>query len=316
VAEGSRILMKRRGAREADENDCEGRGTTGKRLGKCGKLQNREGVHRGRPHRPPAHHDVREPAEEFDGIVRRFRRNEDCSVANAEMDLWEDRVSATLTDFGAEEAATKLRKSKGTTIAGEFDENLERRIEAKDAVLVAILNDLSGHSDFWKRKLQEKTLAAKTGNGNVPAGASGSGTEKPTQRERVATICSRLHLVARQLRVRHDGRPTLEIRDEYDVQDLLHALLRVDFDDVRTEEWTPSYAGGSARMDFLLKAEQIVIEDELIIDVSRYKEHRDCRCLVCLVYDPDGIIGNPRGAEADLRKLSDSRLQVTAIVAP
>jgi REase_DpnII-MboI len=268
--------------------------------------------------------------KEFDGIVRRFRRNEDCSVANAEMDLWEDRVCATLTEFGADEAAVKLRKSKGTTIAGEFEENLERRIEAKETVLVAILNDLNDHSDFWKRKLEEKTLAAKGGNGKVAVSASGSGTEKPTQRERVAMICSRLHLVARQLRVRHDGRSTLEIRDEYDVQDLLHALLRIDFEDVRTEEWTASYAGGSARMDFLLKTEQIVIEakiarkghvakqisDELIIDVARYREHRDCRSLVCLVYDPDDHIGNPRGVENDLRKLSDSQLQVTVIVVP
>jgi hypothetical protein len=179
--------------------------------------------------------------KEFDVIARRFRRNEDYSVANAEMDLWEDRVCATLTDFGADEAATKLRKSKGTTIAGEFVENLERKIEAKEAVLVAILNDFSDHPDFWKQKLQGKSLAGN--GGDVPVIASGSGTEKPTQRERVATICSRLHVVARQLRVRHDGRPTLEIRDEDDVQDLLHALLRVDFDDIRTEEWTPSYGG-------------------------------------------------------------------------
>jgi len=83
-------------------------------------------------------------------------------------------------------------------------------------------------------------------------------------------------------------------------------------------------------MDFLLKTEQIVIEakvarkghvakqisDELIIDVARYREHRDCGCLVCVVYDPDGMIGNPRGVEADLRKLSDSRLEVTVIIVP
>jgi hypothetical protein len=83
-------------------------------------------------------------------------------------------------------------------------------------------------------------------------------------------------------------------------------------------------------MDFLLKTEQIVIEakiarkghvakqisDELIIDVARYREHRDCRCLVCLVYDPDGIIGNPRGLEADLRRLSGSGLEVTVLIIP
>ena len=41
---------------------------------------------------------------------------------------------------------------------------------------------------------------------------------------------------------------------------LLHALLLLYFDDIRAEEWTPSYAGKSARMDFLLKNEGVVIE--------------------------------------------------------
>lgn len=35
-------------------------------------------------------------------------------------------------------------------------------------------------------------------------------------------ICKKSHVMARQLRNRHDGRPTLEIGDEYDVKDLLH----------------------------------------------------------------------------------------------
>src|SRR6266567_1415906 len=37
------------------------------------------------------------------------------------------------------------------------------------------------------------------------------------------------HRVARQLRFRRENRATLEINDEYDVQDLLHALLKMDF---------------------------------------------------------------------------------------
>jgi len=60
----------------------------------------------------------------------------------------------------------------------------------------------------------------------------------------VSKICDRFNLVARQLRNRHESRPTLEIEDEYDVQDLMHALLRIFFEDIRPEEWTPSYAGG------------------------------------------------------------------------
>lgn len=83
-------------------------------------------------------------------------------------------------------------------------------------------------------------------------------------------------------------------------------------------------------MDFLLKAEQIVLEakmtrpgrddkqisEELIVDAARYKEHPDCRTLVCFVYDPEGVIRNPRGVEKDLSCLSGPNLQVIVIVSP
>jgi hypothetical protein len=68
----------------------------------------------------------------------------------------------------------------------------------------------------------------------------------------VVTIAERFHSVVRQLRERREGRAMLEVTDEYDVQDLFHALLMIHFDDVRKEEWVPSYAGGASRMDFLL----------------------------------------------------------------
>ena len=50
------------------------------------------------------------------------------------------------------------------------------------------------------------------------------------------------------------------MEDEYDVQGLLHALLHLYFNDIRAEEWTPSYAAGSSRIDFLLKNERIIVE--------------------------------------------------------
>lgn len=146
----------------------------------------------------------------------------------------------------------------------------------------------------------------------------------------VLALCDRFHQVARQLRQRRQNRPTLEIVDEYDAQDLLHALLRLHFDDIRPEEWTPSYAGGSARMDFLLKEEQIVVEakmtraglgakeasEQLIIDAARYSGHPDCKTLVCFVYDPTSLIKNPRGVERDLTRLSRPGLEVFAVVTP
>ena len=142
-------------------------------------------------------------------------------------------------------------------------------------------------------------------------------------------IFNRFHKVVRQLRDRYNDRKTLDVKDEYDVQDLLHALLKLFFDDVRTEEWTPSYAGGAARMDFLLKDEKIVIEvkkareglgdkqigDQLLQDIERYRNHPDCRHLVCFVYDPEGKIGNPRGLEADLSREEDN-FKVSVYVRP
>ncbi|MFH0803115.1 MAG: hypothetical protein V2A78_12130 [bacterium] len=154
---------------------------------------------------------------------------------------------------------------------------------------------------------------------------------KCTSDDQVATIkklIDKFHAVARQLKQRYMKRPTLEVTDEYDVQDLLHALLKINFDDIRSEEWTPSYAGGSSRMDFLLKAEKIVIEvkktrsklgikeigDQLAIDILRYRVHPDCKTLLCFVYDPEEQISNPKGLEQDLSQ-SVGEIQVRVYVA-
>jgi hypothetical protein len=137
----------------------------------------------------------------------------------------------------------------------------------------------------------------------------------------------RFHSIARQLKHRHNDRTSIEVADEYDVQDILHAVLRGLFDDVRAEEYTPSYAGGSARMDFLLKLEEIVLEckftspslrdrqigEQLLVDIGRYQSHPDCRNLICFVYDPSGYLKNPSGLEVDLSK-PNGKIDVKVIV--
>ena len=82
-------------------------------------------------------------------------------------------------------------------------------------------------------------------------------------------------MVARQLVRRHQDRSTLLIEDEYDVQDLLHSLLSIFFDDIRPEEWTPSYAGKSSRVDFFLKPHGIVIELKVPVQASRGDQYGD-----------------------------------------
>lgn len=132
----------------------------------------------------------------------------------------------------------------------------------------------------------------------------------------LSTILPRFHKFARQLRHRYNGRTSIEIIDEYDVQDLLHAILKLHFEDIRKEEYTPSYAGSSTRTDFLLKSEKIVIEvkktrndlkdkelgKQLILDKEHYNVHPDCETLVCFIYDPDELLSNPNGLINDLSK--------------
>lgn len=101
------------------------------------------------------------------------------------------------------------------------------------------------------------------------------------------------------------------------------------FNDIRKEEWTPSYAGKSARMDFLLKEEELVIEvkmtrqglsdkelgDQLIEDKARYKAHPNCKKLICFTYDPEGRISNPKGIQNDLNQ-KDEDFTVEIIIKP
>lgn len=112
--------------------------------------------------------------------------------------------------------------------------------------------------------------------------------------------------------------------------DLLGALLAIRFDDIRPEEYSPSYAGANTRIDYLLKDHELVVEakltraghadkeigEELIIDVARYRAHPDAKKLVCFIYDPDTYIANPAGFVRDLEKLSSADLRVVVIISP
>lgn len=142
-------------------------------------------------------------------------------------------------------------------------------------------------------------------------------------------MCARFHLVARQLRLRKEYRPTLEITDEQDLQDLFYALLRLQFDEVGTEEWAPVYADGANRTSYLLDWDKTVvvvkqtrsgltirdIAEQVTADSARYSERPNGATLLCFIYDPDGRVGNPRGLEADLSTVSDV-YRVEVIVAP
>jgi hypothetical protein len=156
--------------------------------------------------------------------------------------------------------------------------------------------------------------------------------DKPARVEGLLEIIIRgLRRAMHPLTHRRKGAQSLSFGTEYDVQDLLHALLRPWISDIRPEEFTPSYAGSSTRMDFLLRAYSLVIEtklvrdrmhakrigDELIIDIEHYRRHPTCKRLWCVVFDPDHLITNADGLRSDLegeRSLADGKVTVKMFV--
>ncbi len=145
----------------------------------------------------------------------------------------------------------------------------------------------------------------------------------------IRKVCLRFHSVARQLRLRKDYRPTLEVDDDHDLQDLLCALLKVEFDEVATDEWTPPYTGGAPRTTLLVNRDQIAIvakktgpgvttkelADQVAADSAYYRAQGRCATVFCFMYDPEGRIGSPKRLETTLTSVSE-HCRVEVLVAP
>ena len=120
--------------------------------------------------------------------------------------------------------------------------------------------------------------------------------------------------------------PAPTIRTEADLQIVVHAILRLLYDDVRPEDPVPQHAGRSTRVDFLLRTAGVIVEtkmtraglgdralgDELLLDWGRYTRHPDCRAIVGLVYDPEQRVANTAAIEHDLSQ--NERTPVTRVV--
>jgi hypothetical protein len=146
---------------------------------------------------------------------------------------------------------------------------------------------------------------------------------------RLVKMLERLPRVSRSIKKenRRAGRETLEISDEYDVQDLMHGVLHIEFEDIRPEVWCPNYAGTNSRSDFLLPPEGILIEvkhtknahaqtrvvEELIIDIARYKTYPGVAHLVCAIWDTEHYLKNPAALKSDMEKNNDGFVTVVVM---
>jgi REase_DpnII-MboI len=143
-------------------------------------------------------------------------------------------------------------------------------------------------------------------------------------------LLKRFHKVCQEFRSRRSEREPLVVKDEYDVQYLLGSLLKIYFDDIRTEEYSPSNSGANTRIDFALKEEKIIIEtkmtkdgqstkslgEELLIDIGRYKSYTYCKSLVIFIYDKGDNIVNKRGFANDIESQGTENFNIFVVINP
>jgi hypothetical protein len=144
----------------------------------------------------------------------------------------------------------------------------------------------------------------------VPAAAHAPGTLAVLE-----PLLRRLPRAARQLRDRYEGRPSLRVEDEHDLEDLLRAVLHLHFDDVRREGRTPGYDPGT-RTDFIVGPEALAVTAKLVTpdvtaesllgqlreDVAYYQRQPTCGGLVALAYDPEQRLCDRERFEAACRR--------------
>lgn len=121
------------------------------------------------------------------------------------------------------------------------------------------------------------------------------------------SIFQNFHRFAQQLKDRQNHAKPILIENEYALQDFIHAILRLHFQNVKNEFPLPDYCGKTSRIDFYLKEERIGIEvkyvsenlkadnlrKQLIEDKAQYINSRCFDEIVFFIYDPQTLLNKP-----------------------
>jgi len=141
-------------------------------------------------------------------------------------------------------------------------------------------------------------------------------------------IFNNFHLVAKNLEDRYNNRSTIYINDEYDMQDLLNALLKIEFNIIKKEEYNPSFANKNSRIDFFFRLENIGIEvkkvrdknhsknlsNEIIDDKAKYNNNKEITELYFFIYDPNTFLLNREEFILDLESDTPEQLNSVKII--
>lgn len=100
---------------------------------------------------------------------------------------------------------------------------------------------------------------------------------------------------------RRKDHPSFDVKDEYDVQDLIYLMLKPLFNDLKEEDAVPKAGGTATRIDFVIPSEEIGIECKMIKggdsdekkyikeikeDIQSYYKYPSLKYLIVFIYDP------------------------------
>lgn len=238
---------------------------------------------------------------------------------------------------GDEKKFDKILKKIAEDVAlGNADSRKQHSNEQKETYLKNIFKFLKLNKEIKKEKADETLKVKLVEKSKILELISRRNSRKyqnDQALEIVKYILVHFDVVAEQLKSRHKNRPTLDITDEYDVQDLLHALLSMFFDDVANEEWNPSDGASPSRADFLLMDNGSIIEvkttltrntgentlrknleKELNDDLIKYSRRQDCKSIYFFIYDPEKKIKKPTTFERGVSSNKLTGIKVFTIV--
>lgn len=281
-----------------------------------------------RPDAHVLHWNMNRPEYGFDALAARYRYLTEQQLSIAIPSVRRHDVDALLTArFGEDYAPHGKLESTGRLNGFDMRSFLAGQHEAERFAE----QDWSSLTRSAASKAKIIGLVARLlVDGSIKT--AGSAGQIPFAGGRLDAVAVVLELGARFLNVQRSlakhphGKAVFTFDDEYDDQYLYRALLTQFFEDVRDEEYSPSYAGGASRIDFLMPDFELAVElkhtrggmtdkllgEQLMIDKGRYSAHPRVTHLICLVFDHEGHLRNPRGLEKDLRQThSSSALPVT-----
>ncbi|MDP3764026.1 MAG: hypothetical protein Q8Q95_00175 [bacterium] len=151
-------------------------------------------------------------------------------------------------------------------------------------------------------KLRGLAMSART---KIKTGIPLVGNTLPSVHQ-VINILNRLSDVISRLKHRRKGKNSLEVRDEYDIQDILYVMLKGPFPTLQYEDPNKKVGTASSTIDFTIEELGLFIETKYISDKGKEKEiqkqckediisygnQSSCYRIIFVIFDPSHAIDN------------------------